>query len=407
MKSAIRKWIAIGLLSSVGWLFVARTVMPAANQLTPGFLAYYIGAQALKDGWPGVKLYDEAWFADQVSAVSDNQVRDIFLANPPATAVLWLPLAALPVETARSVWTWLNVAFFGVALWLITYELQIARWTLGWVGLVALFSLSAPTREQFQLGQMYVFLLLLHVIGWRAFVRQQDRLAGITLGLAIAIKLSGWPIGLIMLAYRRWRAVRWAVLAAVAAVVVTLPFVSLDAWREWSFVEVPAMMSRPEAAVTAYQTTTGFWQHLFRYHPTFNPAPLADWPGLATALTLLTAVAALGTLVKRRPSDSVAFVAAVALTELLSPAAEQYHYVLLLLPLAVLWRETLERRSIRLLGATFVATFLIAAPITYEDPSLAAGWTALLAYPRLYGGWLVWGILLFVETHRKHETTLT
>jgi len=35
----------------------------------------------------------------------------------------------------------------------------------------------------------------------------------------------------------------------------------------------------------------------------------------------------------------------VALIELLSPAAEQYHYTVLLLPLAILWRDAWLHRS--------------------------------------------------------------
>jgi hypothetical protein len=42
----------------------------------------------------------------------------------------------------------------------------------------------------------------------------------------------------------------------------------------------------------------------------------------------------------------VRFTAAVALTELLSPFAEQYQYIVLLLPLAVLWHEAWLYRSV-------------------------------------------------------------
>ena len=40
-----------------------------------------------------------------------------------------------------------------------------------------------------------------------------------------------------------------------------------------------------------------------------------------------------------------------------------------------------------------LALALLAAPLPYEDPVLTVGWTALLAYPRLYGAWLLWGWL--------------
>lgn len=399
-RPALHKSVTMGLLAAIAGLFVVRTAMPAADNLTHGFLAYYVGAQTIADAEPGVRLYDEAWFADRVAALTEGRVRDIFLANPPAMAVLWLPLAALPVETARSIWTWLNVLFLSIAIGLIANELLSGQLTLAVVALAALFTLSAPVREQFRLGQMYAFLLWLHVIGWRAYAHRHDRWAGFALGLALVVKLSGWPIGLLMVAQRRWRAVGWTILTILAVAAITLPFTGLEAWREALFVEVPAVLARPEAAVPAYQTTAGFWQHLFRYDPTFNPNPVAHLPMLAIILSLATAIAACSVLITRTLSDRRLFAAAVALTELLSPAAEQYHYVLLLLPLAVLWHEAWTHRSGRLLLAALAAAFLIAWPLQYNDPASAAGWRALLYYPRLYGGWLMF-VALIVQARRE------
>jgi hypothetical protein len=34
--------------------------------------------------------------------------------------------------------------------------------------------------------------------------------------------------------------------------------------------------------------------------------------------------------------------------------------------------------------------FLIGWPLRYQTAELARGWLALLAYPRLYGGWALW-----------------
>lgn len=40
------------------------------------------------------------------------------------------------------------------------------------------------------------------------------------------------------------------------------------------------------------------------------------------------------------------------------------------------------------------ALLLLGAPLPYGDPAMSAGWLALLAYPRLYGAWLLWGWLV-------------
>jgi hypothetical protein len=113
---------------------------------------------------------------------------------------------------------------------------------------------------------------------------------------------------------------------------------------------------------------------------------------LATFLNLgTTAVACVALVVRRRPAY-VSFAAAVGLIELLSPAALQYHYILVLLPLVVLWHEALSHRSSGALWCALAATFLLAWPMNYKAPH--PGWALLLSYPRLIGGWIVFTALM-------------
>ena len=388
----LRTGMTITFLAAVVAVFLVHTVIPAAGRLTNGFLAYYVGGQTIKNGEPATRLYDDEWFSARVKEVSRGQVTDIYLANPPVAAVAWVPFAYLGVEQARKLWIGLSVLWLGIAVALIAKQLSGARQLLGFAAIAALFTLPAPAREQFLLGQMYSLLLLLHVIGWRAYTRRRDALAGIALGLAMALKLSGWPIGLLMLAQRRWTAVWSSIVTAIGVAAIAMPWTGLDAWRTFLFDAVPRALHRPSAALTAYQDTGGFWLHWLRYDSHLNPTPLFNSPALASFLTIGTAAAAcIALLVRRRPAY-VSYAAAVALVELLSPAAEQYHYIVLLLPLAVLWHEAWLSRSRGVLCAACVATILIAWPIDYKAAHPV--WALLLSYPRLIGGWIVFAALL-------------
>jgi hypothetical protein len=391
-KPIVRGTVATTILTALVAVFIVHTVVPAAGRLTSGFLAYYVGAQTIKDGEPASRLYDDEWFSARVKEVSAGQVTDIYLANPPVMAVAWVPFAYLTVEQARKLWIGLSVLCLGIAVGLIATQLSGSWHLLGLAGITALFTLPAPAREQFLLGQIYAFLLLLHVIGWRAYTRRHDAVAGVALGLAVALKLSGWPIGLLMLFQRRWTAVWSSIVTGIGAAAITLPWVGVDAWRTFLFVAVPRALHRPSATLTVYQDTGGFWQHWFRYDPHLNPHPIFNAPTLASILTISTAAVACVALVARRRPVYVSFAAAVALVELLSPAAEQYHYIVLLLPLAVLWRQAWLLRSRGTLCAACVATLLIAWPTNYKAPY--PGWALLLSYPRLIGGWIVFAALL-------------
>ena len=80
----------------------------------------------------------------------------------------------------------------------------------------------------------------------------------------------------------------------------------------------------PAAKLSAHQTVSSLWQHLFRLDAVFNPQPVADLPGLASAAILLTTAMACAVLALRRLSAQVQYAAALVLTVLLSPLAEQY-----------------------------------------------------------------------------------
>jgi hypothetical protein len=402
-KPVLRAIVATAILTAIVAVFLVHTVLPAAGRLTNGFLAYYVGAQTIKNGEPAARLYDDEWFSARVKEVSGGRVTDIYLANPPVMAVAWVPFAYLPVEQARKIWIGLSVLWLGIAVGLIATQLSGSWQLLGLAGLAALFTLPAPAREQFLLGQVYSFVLLLHVIGWRAYARRQDALAGVALGVAIALKLSGWPIGLLMIAQRRWTAVWSSIVTGISAAAITLPWVGIDAWRAFFFVALPQALRRPSATLTAYQDTGGFWQHWLRYDLNLNPHPVFNAPALASILTVGTAAVGCFALIARRRPGYVSYAAAVALVELLSPAAEQYHYIVLLLPLAVLWHEAWLLRSRGALCAACVATLLIAWPMNYKAPHPA--WALLLSYPRLIGGWIGFAALLMTWRDDRQVTS--
>jgi Glycosyltransferase family 87 len=397
MRSGFGHWIlrisAPLLLVIVVLVFILRVAVPSAKQLSAGYLSYYVAAQTLRSGEPGTRLYDDQWFAQRVMRLSHGTITDIYLANPPTVAVAWLPLSYLSVDTARMVWIAISVACLGIAFCLMAAELAWigTPWLL--TGMGAVFLLGAPTREQFHDGQMYALLLLLHVIGWRAYVRRRNSTSGRALGLAMILKISGWPIGLLMIARRRWSAVGWAAGTAAAVALLTLPWVGVAVWRTLLLEAIPGTLRLGTAMVTAHQDTTGFWQHFFRYDAAFNPHPLIDAPLLASLLTLASMAGACYALLKSRRAAAITFAAAVALTELLSPVAEQYHYVVLLLPVAVLCQDAWTRRSPTLAAVALVAIYLMAAPIDYK--SFHPLWDILHNYPRLLGGWIVFMALLF------------
>ncbi|HCB50257.1 MAG TPA: hypothetical protein DEP47_12235 [Chloroflexi bacterium] len=87
---------------------------------------------------------------------------------------------------------------------------------------------------------------------------------------------------------------------------------------------------------------------------------------------------------------------------LFAPLGEEYHQVVLLIPIVWLiltwWSgQPLSRATLIVLG---VALILYTVPFPINHPRLQQGWLALLAYPRLYGSWLVWLALILLARRR-------
>jgi hypothetical protein len=108
--------VAYTLLALITAFFLARIAIPASGRLTGGFMAYFVAAQMVRDREPGARLYDDTWFAAQVSKDTRGKVTDVYLANPPALVVAWAPFAYLSVEAARRVWIAVSCLCLGLSL---------------------------------------------------------------------------------------------------------------------------------------------------------------------------------------------------------------------------------------------------------------------------------------------------
>jgi hypothetical protein len=93
------------------------------------------------------------------------------------------------------------------------------------------------------------------------------------------------------------------------------------------------------------------------------------------------------------------FAALIPLSIVLLPVAEEHHFVILLIPIFSLI-DDLRQHPPAAGGLSLdyiwlgIALCLLVVPIRYDDLALSVGWWALLAYPRLYGAWLIWLVAL-------------
>jgi alpha-1,2-mannosyltransferase len=142
--------------------------------------------------------------------------------NLPTTAVLFWPLAALPYDAAKWVFTLLNNALYLLGLALLLRALKARPLAVLWCASVCLLMLFYPLRQSFGLGQMNGLLVFLLAGALIAAMQRRDTLAGGLIVLAAALKISPLVLVIFFIAQRRYRAVVSAIVAGLAIVAVTL-----------------------------------------------------------------------------------------------------------------------------------------------------------------------------------------
>jgi hypothetical protein len=395
-----------GLVALASWTELTfRVLVPAVGQRHwPG---YWAAARFALEGRTGVLYADAEAFG--AAAALYGTVPDIFNPNAPTTLLAVLPFGLLPEATARVAWLVLGLGAFSVAsAWLLGTLRASLPVALAATAAVAQFR---PLREDLTRGQAYLPLLALliaaAVLGARERGVRSSLVGGLALGAAAILKL---PYGL-----AAWGAAvvgRRGVAAGVAlALIAAAAALCAVAWGPglWADYATKAgeWTTRPETAVSAFQTVNGWLAHLLRFDAAWNPGPVVDAPWLVTPLWLAAAgtvgAASAGAIWAASRSDaagparamlSVAIVLPAA--TLLAPIAEQYHYTLSLLTIVVVGAIlALERFAVRWWAGWAVGVALLGGPWPFNVHPVE-GWIALAHYPRLYGAFVLWAVACLV-----------
>jgi hypothetical protein len=206
------------------------------------------------------------------------------------------------------------------------------------------FFLSEPARQQVVQGQLSFLLFLLITGTWVADRNGQSSWAGIWLGLATALKLFPGLLFVFFIVRRQWKTVFSGAGCFLAVTLSTMTIFGPQAYRNY-FCDVSPQVAEWRS-VAHNNSVAGLWCKLFdpgAKSPQLQPITQA--PAIAKIGTALASVLVLLTLVlvamkaKCLASEDLAFSMAVTAMLLLSPVAWGHYFVILLLPLALLWRH--------------------------------------------------------------------
>ncbi len=185
-------------------------------------------------------------------------------------------------------------------------------------------------------------LLLLITLSWRLQRNGHEALGGAVLGVATALKLFPGFLFVFYLARRSWKA-----LFAGGAVLVGLHLLAWfvlggQAFDDYAHVVLPAVTGFRGAWTNA--SMPGFWAKLLNSP---NPGVVSLWQApvlaaVATALSFMALVAVAGWKswrAKTTEQRDRAFAVCVVAMLLASPITWHHYFVMLTLPLLILWRD--------------------------------------------------------------------
>lgn len=330
--------------------------------------------------------------------------------HPPFDAILALPLALLPYPAAIWLWDALSLAAFfafgvlaarGAGLVIPKH----ARWLVIGTGLC-----WYPLQAHLATGQFSVFIALLVTSAWLLLRQRRDAAAGALLGLAMLIKLFPGLLALWLLLRRRWLAL--AAMGVVFTAGMLFSQVAVGAEDFWRYFTEIAPQDVAEYAVYPINASLrGVFGRLFEPGPWVKP--LADLPGLAAALTSISALALTILLIKQigwrsanpksgsPESEDVSYAMTCIAMLLLSPITWQHGLLILLLPFALLLANPRVRASQGALLLILSVFLLFSLPdvdiqnalMVYYSPDYMPWYAGLISALPALGMGLLWGLL--------------
>jgi hypothetical protein len=395
MRLFLNRPVAILLFAALAFLLTARGFVPAMSKIDSDFPGYFTAAKIVVEGGDVARLYDNAWFQDQMRLyhIGNKPSEGKFSPFPPPTALLLVPLAQLEPLNALRVMTGVSVLCLVYAIVLLA---RILSWSLIDSAVFILLSGNAVIGA-LRLGQPYILVSLTCLLGYYAYLNRKPVLAGACFGLFAPIKY--FPV--VILTYFAYRK-EWKLIlgGATAILAVALTSIGVLGWKiHEDFLSsvlgnhLVANMSMQDPFTASFQSFDTLFRRLFLFDATLNPGPWMALPRLQVAGVIISKasifLAGVATLFKlARSAGGNAAAPSIGLlgvlTLLLAPATATYHFVLLWLPVGLLvdyfYRQGAHAHAYFILGTYALIGFF---PYRFTIPFEGHGGLTVLAYPRL------------------------
>ncbi len=386
------------------------------------FKAYYIAADMLRVG----KDFYDVELQTQEMLARGLPLNESFYIYPPLLAISFLPLTALPMQTAAQFWFLINLCLYGVSLLVIARALELGRLTRMLPLLWILAFLFPPALFTLYKGQVNIVILLLLVTTYWLYRKGLQTMAGLALGLAVMIKI----IPVCLLPYFLWKRKCLLSLAAIGiiAIISILGLMIVGPTPHKTYLtEVLPSLAQPRPN-PANQSLGGFFsllfvENIYTDYFTHNPAL---WKALTWAFSLALVVAVAAICPRHSGGEQsldLEISLVIATMPLIANIAWVDMFVLLLFPYAVLLKYFLTSRgqhpllgprlSRGLLACVCSSVLLVSSSRFLDLFASSTGWQSwlmrnplFLSLP-IYGAAILWLTLAVMLIHARKASIPT
>jgi hypothetical protein len=354
------------------------------TQVETDFPNYYTAAVLTLRGEPLRNFYDLTWFQRQMNYTGTERQLGAYPPNTPLTMLPLLPLAPLDPQRAKQVWLILGLLSLAASVWILASLTKFDPTEILLLALIAYGALSA----NFILGQYYLLLLFVLTAAAWCLIRGRPVAGGALLGLVFALRLYTAPFILYFAIRRQWKALAGMLGSMAVFAAAAIGVFGFDAVWFYATTILPRGLdgSITDPYLPGWGSMTAFLRHTFVSEAELNPHPLFNAPWIFFFLRALYTLGVLALALLALPRDSREedrpFAWFVIVLFALSPHTASYHFLLLLVPVALLLRGGPRVWSLGLLAIYA----LIQLPIRPWYASLFPKAWLLLAL-LVYTGW--------------------
>lgn len=318
--------------------------------------------------------------------------------HPPTSVLLGVPFQAIDYWNAFLAWNLTSLAALAVSLWLIVRELKIQFSIQCFLPLLSCLLLFEPLWQQTIQGQLNLILLLILTGVWVADRHDRPLLAGTLAGLALTTKLFPGFLFVYFLFQRRWKALAAGTFSVVAFTALTMLLAGPNAYVTYWNEVFPTTGQWWSAWNNA--SLAGFWFKLFaveQYGRHLTPlvgnmmyariGTMVSW-----GIVLIVLLPIIWKARSREERDH-AFGLTLTAMLLISPVTWEHYFLLLFLPLTLVWMtlpETgLRRRLLAIvvviMGMPLMTIGNIVIPGGFFGGTAGPAHTLLLLSLQMYG----------------------